>query len=25
VHPPSMKKYREDLARFIRETDRIAP
>jgi carboxypeptidase C (cathepsin A) len=25
VHPPSMKKYREDLARFIRETDRVAP
>ena len=25
VHPPSMEKYREDLARFIRETDRVEP
>ena len=23
VHPPSMEKYREDLARFIRESDRV--
>ena len=23
VHPQSMKKYREDLVRFIRETDRL--
>jgi carboxypeptidase C (cathepsin A) len=23
VHPESMKKYREDLVRFIQETDRI--
>ena len=23
LHPPSMEKYRDDLARFVRETDRI--